>query len=57
LWEYGGWGIRYSWNGIAYNTKGNMGLQIVMNTGKRILIGTQKPEELAAYLKKFIFTS
>jgi len=57
LLDYGGWGIRYSWNGKAYNTSGNMGLQLLMKSGKKILIGTQTPKELEAYLKKFIFTS
>ena len=28
-----------------------MGLQLVLKTGDRILIGTQKPEELETYLK------
>jgi len=55
LWEYGGWGIRYSFKGRAYNTSGNMGLQLILKSGKKILIGTQKPEELEAFLKKYIF--
>lgn len=53
--EYGGWGIRYSWKGRAYNTSGNKGLQLIMGSGKKILIGTHKPEELDAFLKKYIF--
>ncbi len=55
LWEYGGWGIRYSWKGRAYNTSGNKGLQLIMKSGKKILIGTHKSEELDAFLKKYIF--
>lgn len=51
--EYGGWGYRYSFNnGKAYNISGNMGLQLVLKNGDKILIGTQKPEELLAFLKK-----
>jgi hypothetical protein len=53
--EYGGWGIRFSWKGRAYNTSGNRGLQLIMGSGKKILIGTHKPEELDAFLKKYIF--
>jgi len=50
--EYGGWGFRYGFkNGKAYNISGNMGLQLVLKNGDRILIGTQKPEELETYLK------
>lgn len=47
IWEYGGWGLRYSFkNGKAYNTMGNDGLQIILKNGDRILIGTQKAQEL-----------
>lgn len=42
--EYGGWGYRTSFgsNGKAFNVKGNKGIQIVLKTGKKILIGTQR---------------
>ena len=56
IWEYGGWGIRYGMKGRAFNTSGNKGLQLILNSGKKILIGTQKPEELENFLKKYIFT-
>ncbi|MFY8020686.1 MAG: hypothetical protein ACOVP1_05790 [Bacteroidia bacterium] len=50
--EYGGWGIKgYSKKNRAYNVKGNMGLQIVLKTGDKILFGTQKEEELRSFLK------
>ena len=45
--EYGGWGIRYGWKGMAYNVSGNQGVQLVLVNGKRILIGSQRAEELA----------
>lgn len=45
--EYGGWGLRYSWKGTAYNVSGNRGVKLVLTNGKRILIGSQIPEELA----------
>lgn len=52
LGEYGGWGIRYSFgNGKAYNIAGNKGLQVVLKSGKKILIGTQKQDELNAALQ------
>jgi hypothetical protein len=45
--EYGGWGVRVSHKGLAYNVSGKMGLQLVLKKGKkRILIGTQLPDEL-----------
>jgi len=54
--EYGGWGMRYSMrHGRAYNISGSQGIQIVLKNKKKILIGTQKPEEaddVLAQLKK-----
>lgn len=45
--EYGGWGIKFGFGkGIAYNVSGNRGVQLELNNGKKILIGSQKPEEL-----------
>lgn len=54
LGEYGGWGIRYSMfgQGMAYNMSGNKGLQLELNNGKKILIGTNKPIELEEVLSK-----
>jgi len=51
--EYGGWGIRTTSGRkrIAYNMRGNIGLQIILKNDKRILIGTQRPEELEKTLK------
>jgi hypothetical protein len=50
--EYGGWGIRYSLrNGKAYNTSGNHGVQLVFTNGKKLLIGSQKPDELEAAIR------
>ena len=56
--EYGGWGIKggIPWvkgNGRAYNVKGNIGLQLELRNGKRILIGTQKENEIGAVLKTY----
>ncbi|MBW3623816.1 MAG: hypothetical protein KY468_10465 [Armatimonadetes bacterium] len=50
--EYGGWGIRYGRNGKAYNVSGNRGVQLEFRDGRRILIGSQRPEELAAALDR-----
>jgi hypothetical protein len=44
--EYGGWGIRYGLNGKVYNVYGNKGIQLTFKNNKKLLIGTQKPEEL-----------
>ncbi len=46
--EYGGWGIRpgIRGHGRAFNVSGNMGLQLYLNNGKKLLIGTQKPLDI-----------
>jgi hypothetical protein len=44
--EYGGWGIRYGGKGKAYNVSGDRGVQIELLNGKRLLIGSQRAEEL-----------
>ena len=49
--EYGGWGIRYGPQGKAYNVGGNRGVQLVLTDGKRILIGSQRPEEFLTALQ------
>lgn len=45
--EYGGWGLKGGFfsnkkNGLAYNVSGNIGIQIHLKNGKRILIGTKQ---------------
>ena len=53
--EYGGWGVRTAFtgkHGKAYNVSGNMGIQLELKNGKLILIGTRKPAEAKASLKK-----
>ncbi len=61
--EYGGWGMKGGklWNknkGLAYNVKGDIGLQLELKNGKKILIGTQKQDEmnrvLQTYSSKFV---
>jgi hypothetical protein len=52
LMEYGGWGLRWSGDGRAYNARGNRGVQLVLKGEQRVLIGSQRPEELLAALKQ-----
>lgn len=44
--EYGGWGIRKGHHGIAYNMSGNKGVQLEFTNNERLLIGSDRPEEL-----------
>jgi len=52
--EYGGWGIRFGFfgKGKAYSVSGNKGLQVEFSDTKRVLIGTNKPDELTETLKR-----
>lgn len=45
--EYGGWGIRYGSKGKAYNISGNRGVHLEFSNRERLLLGSQRPEELA----------
>jgi hypothetical protein len=50
--EYGGWGIKYIFNGngLVYNVAGSVGLQLNFKDGEPVLIGTQKGEEIKVKL-------
>ena len=50
--EYGGWGIRISPSGWGYIVPGNMGIQLVMADGSRVLITTHRPDEVREVLRK-----
>jgi len=54
--EFGGYGIRYGGRkyGKAFNMSGNMGLQLVLQNGQKILIGTQKPDELRRVMDRLM---
>ena len=52
LMEYGGWGLRLGLfgNGKAFNVSGDKGLQLEFTDTKKLLIGTNRPEELSETL-------
>ena len=46
--EYGGWGLKgWSRRNIAYNVSGHQGVQLVLRDGRRVMLGSQRAEELA----------
>ncbi len=46
--EHGGWGIKYSADGVwVYTAYGNTGVELTFRDGKRIIVGSQRAEELA----------
>lgn len=54
--EFGGWGYKFSLkgNGKVYNTKGNMGIQIVFKDQRKTLVGTQQPDVAQKVLHNYI---
>jgi len=53
LLEYGGWGLRWSpGRGWAWNAAGNRGVRLELAGGKKLLVGSQRPEALAEALEK-----
>lgn len=52
--EYGGWGIRFNRTGKAYTVSGKIGLQVELFNGKKILIGTEKSDDLLKSLDNLI---
>jgi len=49
--EYGGWGLRGLGYNRALNISGNQGLQLLMKDGRKLLIGTAKPEIIRQVLQ------
>jgi hypothetical protein len=50
--EYGGWGVRWSASGKAYNVKGDRGVQLVLRDGRRVLFGSQRAAELEEAIRE-----
>jgi len=45
--DFGGWGVRWAARGIVYHARGNRGVRLVLASGERVLVGSQRPDELA----------
>jgi hypothetical protein len=52
--EYGGWGIRFSRAGIAYNVRGNQGVQLQLRDDRPLLVGSQQAQRLADSIRQRI---
>jgi hypothetical protein len=54
--EYGGYGVRIGFKkwGKAYNVKGNIGMQLHLKDGVKILFGTQRPEAFKHAMDKMM---
>ena len=60
--EYGGWGYRgvlksqlfgFGKNGRAYNVRGNIGIQMILKDGSKILLGTQKMQQAKDVIRNY----
>lgn len=56
--EYGGWGLKggFFWKkskGVAINVSGDIGIQLALKNGKKILIGTQLKEQANQVLETY----
>ena len=45
--DYGGWGVRWAARGIVYHARGHRGVRMELVSGERVLVGSQRSEELA----------
>ena len=52
--EYGGWGIKGKFKSKAYNVSGNIGLQLYLKNGRKVLFGTQRQEAIENAMKKLM---
>ena len=52
--EYGGWGVRLSWRGWAFNTGGSEGVLVETRSGGRVMIGSRRAAELAAAIARAV---
>ena len=62
--EFGGWGIRglqrkgfwdFRKKGMAFNIKGDMGIQLIFKDGGKLLIGTQIPEKAEKTIQNYLY--
>lgn len=54
--EYGGWGLKGGFSrkkGKAVNVSGDIGIQLELTNGKRLLIGTQKENDAKSVLENY----
>lgn len=53
--EYGGWGVKKvpTKNSKGYNVKGTIGIQLVLKSGQKVLLGTQRPKEAKEVIHRY----
>jgi hypothetical protein len=51
LGEFGGWGIRGWGKNVALNARGDRGVRLTLRDGSRVLVGSQRPDDLATAIR------
>jgi hypothetical protein len=49
--EYNGWGIKTGISGRSYTIKGDQGIQVMLQDGTRVLIGTRFPDYVREHIQ------
>ena len=52
--EFGGWGVKGGKYKKAYSVSGNIGLEIKLKSGGKVLFGTQKKQAVESAMKKIM---
>jgi hypothetical protein len=52
--DYGGYGVRWNERGIVYTVCGNRGARMELMSGERVLVGSQRADELARLIAERI---
>jgi hypothetical protein len=52
--EYGGWGIKGTRKNRAFNVSGNVGLQLYLKDGRKVLFGTQQKQGIERAMQKLM---
>jgi hypothetical protein len=50
--DFGGWGVRWAARGIVYHARGNRGVRMILASGERVMIGSQRADELAGAIAR-----
>jgi len=53
--EYGGWGVKgWSKRKVAYNVKGDRGVELRLKNGNSVMLGSQRAEDLEAAIRAIL---
>lgn len=50
--DFGGWGLRIGRMGVMYNARGDQAVRLTLRGGRVVFVGSQRPGELAAALRR-----